>query len=25
SGKVQKFAIREAWEKGEHAGHELDG
>jgi fatty-acyl-CoA synthase len=24
SGKVQKFAIREAWEKGEHAGHELD-
>jgi len=25
SGKVQKFAIREAWEKGEHSGHELDG
>jgi fatty-acyl-CoA synthase len=25
SGKVQKFAIREAWEKGEHAGNELDG
>ena len=24
SGKVQKFAIREAWEKGEHTGHELD-
>jgi fatty-acyl-CoA synthase len=24
SGKVQKFAIREAWEKGDHAGHELD-
>jgi fatty-acyl-CoA synthase len=24
SGKVQKFAIREAWEKGEHAGNELD-
>jgi|EndMetStandDraft_7_1072992.scaffolds.fasta_scaffold36162_2 acyl-CoA synthetase (AMP-forming)/AMP-acid ligase II len=24
SGKIQKFAIREAWEKGEHAGHELD-
>jgi fatty-acyl-CoA synthase len=25
SGKIQKFAIREAWEKGEHDGHELDG
>jgi fatty-acyl-CoA synthase len=25
SGKVQKFAIREAWEKGEHDGNELDG
>jgi fatty-acyl-CoA synthase len=24
SGKIQKFAIREAWEKGEHAGNELD-
>jgi fatty-acyl-CoA synthase len=24
SGKIQKFAIREAWEKGEHAGQELD-
>jgi fatty-acyl-CoA synthase len=24
SGKVQKFAIRQAWEKGEHDGHELD-
>jgi fatty-acyl-CoA synthase len=24
SGKIQKFAIREAWEKGEQAGHELD-
>ena len=24
SGKIQKFAIREAWEKGAHAGHELD-
>ena len=22
-GKIQKFAIREAWEKGEHDGHEL--
>jgi len=22
-GKIQKFAIREAWERGEHAGHEL--
>ena len=22
-GKIQKFAIREAWEKGEHADHEL--
>jgi fatty-acyl-CoA synthase len=25
SGKVQKFAIREAWEKGAHDGDELDG
>ena len=25
SGKIQKFAIREAWEKGEHDGCELDG
>jgi fatty-acyl-CoA synthase len=25
SGKIQKFAIREAWEKGEHDGHELSG
>lgn len=24
-GKIQKFAIREAWERGEHAGHELGG
>jgi fatty-acyl-CoA synthase len=24
SGKIQKFAIREAWEKGAHAGHELE-
>jgi acyl-CoA synthetase (AMP-forming)/AMP-acid ligase II len=24
SGKLQKFAIREAWEKGLHDGHELD-
>jgi fatty-acyl-CoA synthase len=24
-GKIQKFAIREAWEKGEHADHELHG
>ena len=24
SGKIQKFAIREAWEKGEHDGHELN-
>jgi fatty-acyl-CoA synthase len=24
-GKIQKFAIREAWEKGEHSGNELDG
>ncbi|HET7667979.1 MAG TPA: AMP-binding protein [Mycobacterium sp.] len=24
SGKIQKFAIREAWEKGEHDGNELD-
>jgi len=24
SGKIQKFAIREAWEKGEHDDHELD-
>ena len=24
SGKIQKFAIREAWEKGVHTGHELD-
>jgi fatty-acyl-CoA synthase len=24
SGKIQKFAIREAWEKGVHAGRELD-
>lgn len=24
SGKIQKFAIREAWEKGEHDAHELD-
>jgi fatty-acyl-CoA synthase len=24
-GKIQKFAIREAWEKGEHADHELGG
>jgi fatty-acyl-CoA synthase len=23
-GKIQKFAIRQAWEKGGHAGHELD-
>jgi fatty-acyl-CoA synthase len=23
-GKIQKFAIREAWEKGEHTDHELD-
>ncbi len=23
SGKIQKFALREAWERGEHAGHEL--
>ena len=23
SGKIQKFAIREAWQKGEHDGHEL--
>ena len=23
SGKIQKFAIREAWERGDHAGHEL--
>jgi fatty-acyl-CoA synthase len=23
SGKIQKFAIREAWAAGEHAGHEL--
>jgi fatty-acyl-CoA synthase len=23
SGKIQKFAIRGAWEKGEHDGHEL--
>lgn len=23
SGKIQKFAIRESWEKGEHAEHEL--
>ena len=22
-GKIRKFAIREAWERGEHAGHEL--
>jgi len=25
SGKIQKFAIREAWEKGAHDDHELDG
>jgi fatty-acyl-CoA synthase len=25
SGKIQKFAIREAWEKGEYDGKELDG
>jgi fatty-acyl-CoA synthase len=25
SGKIQKFTIREAWEKGEHDGQELDG
>jgi fatty-acyl-CoA synthase len=25
SGKIQKFAVREAWEKGEHTGHELEG
>jgi fatty-acyl-CoA synthase len=25
SGKIQRFAIREAWEKGEHDGHELEG
>ena len=24
-GKIQKFAVRQAWERGEHAGHELDG
>jgi fatty-acyl-CoA synthase len=24
SGKIQKFTIREAWEKGEHDGQELD-
>ena len=24
SGKIQKFAIREAWEKGQHDGQELD-
>ena len=24
SGKIQKFAIREAWEKGAHTDHELD-
>ena len=24
-GKIQKFAIRQAWERGEHAGHELGG
>ena len=24
SGKIQKFAIREAWAAGEHAGHELE-
>jgi fatty-acyl-CoA synthase len=24
SGKIQKFAVREAWEKGAHTGHELD-
>ena len=24
SGKIQKFAIREAWEKGEHDHNELD-
>jgi fatty-acyl-CoA synthase len=23
SGKIQKFAIREAWEQGDHRGHEL--
>jgi fatty-acyl-CoA synthase len=23
SGKIQKFAIREAWEKGERDGHEM--
>ena len=25
SGKIQKFAVRQAWERGEHAGHELGG
>jgi fatty-acyl-CoA synthase len=25
SGKIQKFAVREAWERGEHAGHEFGG
>ena len=25
SGKIQKFAVREAWERGEHAGHQLGG
>jgi fatty-acyl-CoA synthase len=25
SGKIQKFALREAWERGDHAGHELPG
>jgi acyl-CoA synthetase (AMP-forming)/AMP-acid ligase II len=25
SGKIQKFAIREAWEKGDYDSHELDG
>jgi fatty-acyl-CoA synthase len=25
SGKIQKFVIREAWEKGAHNGNELDG
>ncbi len=25
SGKIQKFAIRTAWEKGDHAGNDLDG
>ena len=24
SGKIQKFAIREAWAAGDHAGHELE-